>query len=92
MSSIDTDKRPSPPASHSGRQQAESHTADCELDMAAVRRLDWTVLPLCAIVYLLNFLGLSPSRKGTSIIAFPCLFLTSLVPKTESPASQKTYT
>lgn len=43
--------------------------ADWELDKAAVRRLDWTVLPLCALVYLLNFLECArdtssgPSRR-----------------------------
>ncbi|GAA5975345.1 hypothetical protein JCM11641_005946 [Rhodosporidiobolus odoratus] len=29
------------------------------LDKAAVRRLDWTLLPLCAMIYLLNFLDRS---------------------------------
>ncbi|BGP00241.1 hypothetical protein JCM10021v2_003922 [Rhodotorula toruloides] len=88
MSSIDTEKRQSPPASHKGRQQASSHgftAADWELDKAAVRRLDWTVLPLCAIVYLLNFLEVAGLAKDLHLtphqylVALTCTYVLYIV-------------
>jgi len=56
------------------QHDSSDFTADeWALDRAAVRRLDWTVLPLCAVIYLLNFLDRSkyvrlppaPSRART---------------------------
>ncbi|TNY19409.1 major facilitator superfamily domain-containing protein [Rhodotorula diobovata] len=43
----------------SQQDSADFTDAEWALDKAAVRRLDWTVLPLCAITYLLNFLDRS---------------------------------
>lgn len=38
------------------RDSSDFTPAEWELDRAAVRRLDYTVLPLAAIAYLLNFI------------------------------------
>ncbi|BGP40881.1 hypothetical protein JCM10449v2_004846 [Rhodotorula kratochvilovae] len=47
------------------RQEDSSEFTEEErvLEKAAVRRLDWTVLPLAAITYLLNFLDRSNIGK-----------------------------
>lgn len=56
----------SSPAHSQYPAQEDSSTfteAEWALDRAAVRRLDYTVLPLAGISYLLNFLDVSPARS-----------------------------
>lgn len=47
---------PVPSPEPTQKDSSDFTAAEWELDRAAVRRLDYTVLPLAAIAYLLNFI------------------------------------